>query len=134
MAKTPDRLYVDKADRALYDSIKEDVFEGRTRKEQFLLAMAFGFRYGGEGQSLKTKTEFFHAKDLHPEDEALLQAVALSHDSVDVLSDEGEVYRIAEEYAHTGIRLLHDEVTSGQHGSFYKRFEKDLFDIYNDLL
>ncbi len=69
------------------------------------------------------------AKDMGPQDEALIDAVAIAKsNSVAVLSNRARVYQIAEEYAHAGIRLLHDQAISGP-GSFYKRFERDLFEL-----
>ena len=120
MAKTPDRLNVDKADRKLYDRIGSELFDGKTRKEQFLFAMAYGVR-SRTRRSLNTRDGFFFTKDLHPEDESLINAVALNETgSAEVLADRNAVYTIVEEYAHAGIRLLHDEATSGQPGSFFK--------------
>jgi hypothetical protein len=129
MAKIPDRLNIDKkTDRELYDKIKEEVFLEMPRKDQFLFAMAFGFMYGTK-RELGTKDGFFLAKDMGPRDEALINALAVAETgSVAVLSNRARVYQIAEEYAHAGIRLLHDEVTSEEHGSFYKRFERDIFE------
>lgn len=128
MAKVPDRLSIDKkTDRELYDKMKQEVFLDVPRKDQFLFAMAFGFMYGIR-RKLGAKEGFFLAKDMGPRDEALINAVAVAETgSVAVLANQAEVYQIAEEYAHAGIRLLHDQVTS-QPGSFYKRFERDLFE------
>jgi len=46
MARLPDRLGIDKADRELYDhdTVKNEILRGRRRKEQFLFAMAIGFK------------------------------------------------------------------------------------------
>lgn len=136
MARAPDRLSVDKADRDLYDhdAVGSEVFADKpTRKEQFLVAMAVGFK-NEVRRPLKSREGFFLAKDMRLEDEALMDAVAVSETgSADVLSDREEVFRIAEEYAHAGIRLLHDRATSGQPGSFLKRLEVELFEMRKDL-
>ena len=62
-------------------------------------------------------------------------AIAINdNNSVDVLANREEVFQIAEEYAHAGIRLLHDKIKSTQlGGSFDKQFEKELIDIYKEL-
>ena len=128
MAKTPDRLSIEKTDRELYDKIKQEVFLELPRKDQFLFAMAFGFMYE-TSRELGAKEGFFLAKDMGPRDEALINALAVAKTgSVAVLANQAKVYQIAEEYAHAGIRLLHDQVVS-QPGSFYKRFEGDVFEI-----
>ena len=135
MARIPDRLYIDIDDRALYDTIQQEVmFEGKTRKEQFLFAMAVGFKNRVK-RPLETREGggFFLAKDLHPEDEALMNAVAI-HDagSLDALSDKATVFKIAEEYAHAGIRLLAGKIESTALGSYVKRLEQELHDIYRE--
>jgi hypothetical protein len=134
-ARVPDRLYIDRADRDLYDdkTLKSEVFAQRENKDQFLFAMSLGFKHGVR-RPLNTREGFFLAKNLRPKDEALIDSVAIyeTH-SADVLAGREEVFRIAEEYAHAGIRLLHGEATSGQPGSFFKRLELELFDLLGAL-
>lgn len=135
MARLPDRLKFDKTDKDLYDhdTIGSEVLAGMTRKEQFLFAMAIGFKNRVK-RPLDAKEGFFLAKDMHPEDEALIDALAIyDTGSTDVLSDREAVFKIAEEYAHAGIRLLYDEVTSGQPGSYYKKLEVELFSLLEAL-
>jgi hypothetical protein len=135
MVKSPDRLSIDKADRGLYDhdAIGGEVLAGSTRKEQFLFAMAIGFKNRVK-RPLNAREGFFLAKDMRSEDEALIDAVAIyDTGSADALSNRETVFRIAEEYAHAGIRLLYDSATSGQPGSFCKKLEVELFDLLHDL-
>lgn len=129
-----DRLHIDVNDRKLYEKIEEqEMFKGRTRKEQFLFAMALGVR-NEVTIPLKTKEGFFLIKDLRPEDEALINAVVLWNEgSVDILSDKEKAYKIVEEYAHAGIKLLVDKIESVEFGSFWKQFEKELYEIYEKL-
>jgi len=134
MPKVPDRLFVDDKDRALYDRIEDaGIFKGRTRKEQFLFALGLGFKRGVR-RRLGKREGLFLTKDMRPEDEALLNAVA-AHEtkSLDVLCDKAKVFTIAEEYAHAGIRLLVDEIQSTQYGTFEKRLEKELHDMYKEM-
>jgi hypothetical protein len=133
MANSPDRLYIEKADRDLYDNdiITKEILYGKTRKDQFLFAMAIGFKNKVK-RPLESREGFFLAKDLHTEDEALIDIVAIyDNDSVDLLQKREEVFKIAEEYAHAGIRLLYDEATSGQPGSYFKKLELDLVKLVN---
>ena len=135
MANIPDRLYIAKGDRDLYDGMnKEGMLKfkdpggTRTRKEQFLFAMATGFK-SGLRRPIENRDSggFFLSKDLRGEDMALLNAVALADTgSPEVLVDRPEVFRIAEEYAHAGIRILADKVDSTSFGSFEKKLEKEL--------
>jgi len=136
MASVPDRLYIDFNDRDLYEKVsaKLGLFKGKNRKEQFLFAMAFGF--ANETRiPLKTRENFFLRKDMKMEDETLVNAVALYHeDDVDLLSDKNQVYRVAEEYAHAGIKLLADRIASVEFGSFWKQFEKELCEAHEKLM
>jgi hypothetical protein len=134
MSKGPDRFYVDLNDRKLYEKIEnEQVFSDKTRKEQFMFAMATGFRNGVK-RPIETREGFFLAKDLRSEDEALMYALALfDHDSPEVLLDRKEVFQIAEQYAHAGIRLLADKVESVEFGSFDKIYERELKTLLDEI-
>ena len=140
MPQIPDRLHIDKEDRKLYDELdKENMLKfkdkggRRTRKEQFFFAMVIGFKNKIK-MGLETKEGFFNTRDMRIDDEALIDAIAINdNNSVDVLANREEVFQIAEEYAHAGIKLLHNKINSTQLGSFDKQFEKEILDIYKDL-
>lgn len=140
MPRMPDRINIDKNDRALYDDELDTVdwlrFRDRggerTRKEQFLFAMAIGFK-NDVRRPLKTKEGFFLIKDLRPEDDALINALAMFKEGPEVLSNKEEVFGIAEEYAHAGIKILADEIKSSSYGSFTKKFEKELFELFEKI-
>lgn len=125
-----DRIYVDKKDRKLYDEI--EFFKGRSRKEQFLLAMSYGVK-NNINKKIDKQEGFFLIKDMRPEDEALIYSVAIKHhEKIEVLANKNEIYQIAEEYARAGIKLLHDEVVSSEFGSFDVKLEKELSKIYDE--
>ena len=129
MARKPDRLSIDEDDKALYDEIAQDVFLGRQNKDRFLFAMAFGF-WRGADREIDKREGFVRAEYLTPQDKALIDALAVAEaQSAAVLANRERVYEIAERYAHGGILLLHDHVQSTQFGSFYKGFERDMFDL-----
>lgn len=137
MPKTPDRFCVDTQDRALYEQlVNEGLFKGKNRRDQFLFAMAFGFK---NKVSLKLETKetggFFVVEDLRPEDSALIYSVAISEKkSPEVLSNWKEVVEIAEKYAHGGIKLLADKLSSTQFGTFQKQFEKEIYEMYRQVI
>lgn len=140
MSKVPDRIYIDKRDRELYNKLDheemlkhKDKGGKRTRKEQFLIALAIGI-INKIRRPLKSKEGWFLIKDLKTEDKSLIDAIAIykTH-SVEVLSNRGEVFKIAEEYAHAGIRLLVDKINSLSYGSFDNQFEMELHEIYNEF-
>ncbi len=134
MANVPDRLYVGKGDIELYNKLQQEwILRGKSRKEQFMLALAFGFK-NGVSDEIDQPKEFFRREYLRTEDEALLYAVAIkAKGELDLLSDLEAVFKIAQEYAHAGIRLLADEIAGTSFGSFEKKFEKSLFEIFEEL-
>lgn len=134
MANVPDRLFVGKGDRELYDRLEQKwILRGKTRREQFLLAMAYGFK-NGVHRPLDQRDEFFFRKDFRTEDEAMLYAIAIKAEGkLDVLCDKEKVLQIAQEHAHAGIRLLADEFASSPFGSFEKKFERSLFETFRSF-
>jgi hypothetical protein len=133
MSKNPDRVYIDKTDRQLYEKIEkeDDFFKEKTRKEQFLLTMALGFTNNIQ-KTLDTKDGFFLTKDLKYEDLVLIEAVALfGHNDIEILTNEEEVFQIAEKYAHAGIKILSDKIESTSLGNFWKHYEQYLHEIYD---
>ena len=127
--KQPDRLYIENSDRVLYEELEKEIFNSpdlKERKNQFFFALAIGFK-SEIRQPLNSKDGFFRSEYLQPRDSALLDAIAIySTDDVDVITDRDMVFNIAEEYAHAGIRLLHDNVKSGQPGSYFKKLEIEI--------
>lgn len=130
----PDRFYIDKEDRPYYNKvIEENVvnFKNKNQKEQFLLAMAIGFE-NDQKRELKTRDGFFFSHDLGAEDRTLINALAIhKRGSADILTNEKEVFDIAEQYASAGIRILADSIDKVQFGKFDKMFEKDLVEMLN---
>lgn len=133
MEKIPDRLNIEKEDKKYYDNLVMEVFSSKERKEQFLFAMAIGFK-NGISRPLNSKEGFFRTEYLSPEDKALLNSLAIYQTgSAEVLQDLDTVYRIAEEYAHAGIKIIYDEATSGQPGSIFKKYELTLSELFDSL-
>jgi hypothetical protein len=134
MPKKIDRLYIGKGDRELYDNLAEEwIFRNKTRREQFLLAMAYGFKYNARREPEQTD-EFFHLKDLRTEDYALIDALAVQAEGeLELLADQERVFQIAQEYAHGGIQLLSTEIQSTSFGSSEKQLEKELYEIFSSF-
>ena len=130
MSKKRDRLYVGKGDKELFDELAEKwILKDRNRRDQFLLAMAYGVARK-KTRPFEKREEMFFLKDLRPQDEALLDAIALkARGSLEVLSDKEAVYTIAQEYAHAGVSLLVAELRKAALGSFEKRFELGLNEV-----
>jgi len=134
-----DRLYIEKKDRELYDKLDEEEmlkfnFKGgrRNRLEQFLFALAFGYK-NEVCKSLSSREGFILLKDLPSEVDALLSAVAIAFSgSIEVLADHERLYKIGEEYACGGLKILIEKL-EGPLGTFEKELEKELVDLYNML-
>ena len=135
MAKDRDRLFVDKEDRKFYEKLEsEDLFLNKSKREHFLYAMAIGFK-NNVRLPLESKDGLFHTADLRPEDESLIKTLALvtTDNNFEILSNKEDMYTIAEEYAHGGIRIIIDKIESKPFGSYELHCEKDLFDAFNKL-
>ena len=135
MAKVPDRIYIGAEDRVIYKKIDEtaDLFKKKNNKEQFLFAMAIGFS-NNTRIPLKKKENWFLKKDLKPEDEAILNVVALkATGDTSVLPDKSEVYKIVEEYAHAGLKILLDNIESAEFGTYWKQLEKNINKLSKEM-
>jgi hypothetical protein len=128
-----DRINIDKRDRVLYERLdKEDMFKGKTRKEQFLFTMAVGFKNDAR-VPLETREGLFLIKDMKPDDEALINAVAIAATgSESCLLNKDDVYQIAEQYGHGGIRILIDKIDGMEFATFWKRFELELHQMFTN--
>jgi len=128
-----DRLYIDDEDKELYEKIRNEIFKNKDNKDLFLFAMAKGFKVH-KRSPLQKKFGFVRTEYLLPQDRALLNAIAIyEKGSEDVLLNEEEVFQIAEEYAHYGIQILKGELETSQFGSFDKKLEKELFELFQGL-
>lgn len=140
MAKLPDRINIDKSDREIYNSLDQEEilkFKGgrRTRREQFIFSLAVGFNNKVKSENeIENKEGWFNARELQLEDYAILNAVALFHTgNIDILAKKDLVFKIAEEYAHVGVRLLSNKIKNTPYGSFDKILEKELDDLFSKI-
>ena len=115
----PDILHVDKDDTGFYDST--DLFPGKgqgklSNTEKFMLALAYGFRFGAP-KPLKQRdpSGFTRYSYLQPTDKALIFAIVTSLQKLglEVLTDQQQTYEIAEQLAHAGAQLI-------QHSDMFK--------------
>lgn len=129
-----DRVNIDKSDISLYKDLdKDDFLKKLENKEKFLFALSIGFK-NKIRRPLDSKEGYALLKYFKTRDNALIQSVAL-HDSNDpeILKDDEQVYKIAEEYAHAGIKILVDKIGSTAFGDFWKIFEKELYEVYDKI-
>jgi len=133
VTKVPDRLYVDKEDIKLYKFLQnEELFNGRENKDLFIIAIAFGYN-NGLRKKIERREGFVRTEYLKEEDWALIYSIALDIGPIEILEDDKMIFEVIEEYAKGGIELIVDKIEKTQFGSFEKKFEKELYEIYNKL-
>lgn len=138
MSKPQDRLYVGKGDRKIVEKIENNDyfnFKDKSRKEQFMFAMAYGVKSDIKNVEIKNKDEWFFSKDLQPEDKALMYSCAIyKNDNISVLKDINNVYEIAQNYAHIGFKVLSGLIERESFGAVEKKFEKEVKDAYEEFV
>ncbi|MFN8233439.1 MAG: putative DNA binding domain-containing protein [Actinomycetota bacterium] len=104
-----DRYFVQKDKHPLFQKLSQgDNAPFRQIKDVWVLAAALGFKLGRR-QEMRGGTQHvgFWQYLSSQEDVPLLQAIAVAETGdIKVLTDQGQVLRIAEEYANAGIDLL----------------------------
>ncbi|MBD3309498.1 hypothetical protein GF348_24175 [candidate division KSB3 bacterium] len=136
--EAPKVINVPKKNKKDFDLLREDkgsFFYGREHKEIFLIAMAYGFlnsNYKPLGE--KHQGGHFRVDTLKDQDITLIKAIAAKKTgSLDILLNLKEVYSIAEQYAAGGINYLKNDVFSKQHGSYSKKLEELLVELYKKI-
>lgn len=86
-----------------------------TMKEAFMLALGFGVAKQ-QRTPLGPSREIFQDTVLRPGDWDIIKAavVAENEKQIQLLNDDDELIRIAEEYANSGIRVLRETYLSAQ--------------------
>lgn len=108
------RIQYDDADRVLYDDLKKKTNPLKKLKihDIFAIALMYGKKTGirtemGKGATGRVRKSTIDSSDLR----YLMMAIAADEDkSIDVVADTNDYFLICEEYAKTGIDLLHDDV------------------------
>lgn len=91
-------------------------------KDAFLWAVALGVQAGRRMPLEGTKEGLFRWTNLSKDFEIpCLQLIALAEtEDIDILSDEGAIQEIVEEYANEGIRIIKNEILDGPGDSLRK--------------
>lgn len=108
------RIQYDDADRDLYDNIKNKSNPLKKLKivDIFAIALMYGKKTGirtplGKGATGRVRKSTIDSSDIR----YLMMAVASDeYKSIDVVADSNDYFRVCEEYAKTGIDLLHEDV------------------------
>lgn len=108
------RIQYDDADRDLYDHIKskKNPLKSLRIMDIFAIALMYGKKTGirtplGKGATGRVRKSTIDSSDLR----YLMMAVAADEDkSIDIVADNNDYFAVCEEYAKTGIDLLHEDV------------------------
>ncbi|QZY01221.1 hypothetical protein K6T25_15185 (plasmid) [Halobaculum rubrum] len=98
----------------LYEELQESdgsPFQGAQRMEIFLFAVAYGSKKTGKTSLTGDRQALFNISSLKSDQKWIIKSVAVRDArTTDVLRDEKEVYRIAQEYANSGLEELHGKL------------------------
>ena len=122
-----DRLYADHSTMTIYDNSKIMGYSTENkvgRKQQFFVDLGLGYMFG-EPTPLSKKDLMFLEKDMKEDEVALLWAITIKEKgSIEHVQGKEEVYKIAEEYANTGIKYLDKIEKESSFDNYLKNFEK----------
>ena len=135
MAQEPDRFNINDSDREIYEKIAKDnlgPFKSKDNKHVFMVAMIYGYKFGKRIPLHGKKFGFIRAEYLTKEEMTIVRSLAINeNNSLDVLLDKNEVFKVAEEYANTGIKLLKKDIYGEMqdvYGDYYKRLGSELLE------
>lgn len=103
------------------------------RIDQFVVAMALGYNLGSKTLLTGTKSLILESS-ISDDHLALLNIVAIADTGdVKIISDRKQVFKIAEQYANTGIKYMQSIEKSSQFGESSDKFEEIVNLAYEDL-
>lgn len=87
----------------------------RTMKDMFMMAACLGYRRGQRKPLASGRRQIFHWTQFSEQvDEPVLKAIAIATTGdIQVLGNQEEILRIAEEYANAGIQEMRAQVVDG---------------------
>lgn len=127
MPSEPDRVYIAKQDRALYDKLALEVPSDKMRlKDWFLLAVATGLAQNVHSE-LESREDFVRAEYFTERDMSLMKAAAFKGaGSIDAVQTLSGLFGWAEKYAHAGIQILSNMIDESSYEGFDKLLEEEL--------
>jgi hypothetical protein len=129
--EAPRELAIEKSKHPFYDKLKKGEylpeFKGQEMVYLFAMAMAYGV-YHKKRKPLKGFQRSVSRSFMEKEFGWLIKAVAISvsEEGVDVIPDQANIYKIAEEYANGGIELIERQLKSFKPGEFENEMEMEL--------
>ena len=103
------------------------------RIDQFVVAMALGYDLGSKTPLNGAKSLILESS-ISKDNWALLNIVAIADTGdVKIISDKKQVFKIAEQYANTGIKYMQSIEKSSQYGESCDKFEEIVNSACEDL-
>lgn len=103
-------------------------FNGATFKDVFIYAATYGFK-NGLYKDLEKPQPSIPLSTFTAEDEWIIKSIAIAaKKTLDILSDEKEIYRLAEHYANGAIETIYLEIFGGKPGEPYKRMSQEILE------
>lgn len=103
------------------------------RMDQFVVAMALGYNLGSKTPLSGSKSLILESS-ISDDNLALLNIVAIADTGdVKIISDKKQVFKIAEQYANTGIKYMQNIEKSSQFRESSDKFEEIVNSTYEDL-
>jgi len=135
MDKIPDRLNISFSDKVDCEKVIKDKsgpFSNKANKHLFMMALGFGYKYGKRKKLSNKKFGFVRIEYLSKEELSIINAIAVKEaGSLDILLNKAGVFKIAEEYANTGLKLLLKDIlgeVEGAYGDYHKRLGSELLE------
>lgn len=129
--KAPRELAIERKNHKFYDDLKAGKILPELKNKEmaylFIIAMAYGV-YNNNRKPIKDPKRSITTSFIEKDFEWLIKAVAISKskEGIDIISDEAEIYQIAEEYANGGIEIIEGILKRSKPGEFKITMEQEL--------
>lgn len=131
------RIIYDEDDKKIYDKLRSSsgIFNKLDLIDLFAIALIYGKKTGkrtklGKGAIGRIRESTIRNSSVKD----IMMVIAVDETgSIDVLSDENEYFKICEEYAKTGIKLLEKDYIEGS-DDFLNDLEMEMFEFYDDVI
>lgn len=131
------RIIYDNEDKEIYDKLRNSsgIFNKFDIIDLFALALIYGKKEGKRTQLGKGATGRVRESTIrNSRVKDLMMVIAVDETgSIDVLSDTNEYFRICEEYAKTGIKLLENDYIENSE-DLVNELEMEMFEFYDDVI
>ena len=131
------RIIYDDEDKQIYDKLRagSGIFNKLDIIDLFAIALIYGKKAGKRTKLGKNAIGRVRSETIRnsPVKELMMVIAVDETKNMDVLSDVNEYFRICEEYAKTGIKLLEQEYIEDPE-ELLNDMEMEMFEFYDDII